>query len=399
MLNGLVVSQIALAVVLLIGSGLLIKSFVMLQRVNPGFAAESRLAFDVSLTSNAYPEREDVLAYYARVRNGIEALPGVHSTAIVRNLPLRTSARVEGIFIEGRLTAPGESQESFSVDYQGVSPGYFSTIGIPVIRGRGFDDSDRFGGFPVAVINETAARAYWQGNGPLGARIRALFAGRDWEWITVVGVVGDVRHNGLNIEPRPELYLPLAQTPAASLGWMRAPSVVVRVAGDPTTLASAVREVVRRADPDVPPANLGTLLDVKDSTVTRERFLMLLLAVFAGTALVIAAVGVYGVVSFSVARRTREIGIRMALGAEPRHILRSVLKHGVSLSGTGAAIGLGVAFVSSRVLESLLYGVSNRDLMVFALGCAVLLLISLIASLVPAYRASAVAPTTSLRGE
>jgi putative ABC transport system permease protein len=398
-LNGLVMSQIALAVVLLIGSGLLIKSFVMLQRVNPGFAAESRLAFDVSLTANAYPEREDVLAYYARITDGIEALPGVHSAVVVRNLPLRTIARVEGMFIEGRVTRSGEQQESFSVDYQGTSPGYFSTMGIPVIRGRAFDDSDRFGAVPVAVINETAARTYWQGQDPLGARVRALFAGRDWEWITVVGVVGDVRHNGLDTEPRPELYLPLDQTPPATMGWMRDPSVVVRAAGDPTTLASAIREVVRRTDPDVPPANLGTMLEVKDSTVTRERFLMLLLAVFAGTALVIAAVGVYGVVSFSVARRTKEIGIRMALGAEPRHILRSVLKHGASLSGAGAAIGLGIAFASSRLLESLLYGVAVRDLMVFALGSGVLLSISLIASLVPAYRATAVAPTTSLRGE
>jgi putative ABC transport system permease protein len=398
-LSGLVVSQVALAVVLLIGSGLLIKSFVTLQRVNPGFSAESRLAFDVSLTANAYPEREDVLAYYARVTDGIETLPGVRSVAVVRNLPLRTSARVEGIFIEGRLTRSGESQESFSVDYQGVSPGYFSTMGIPVMHGRGFEDSDEFVVTPVAVINETAARAYWQGQEPLGARIRALFAGRDWEWITVVGVVGDVRHNGLSTEPRPELYLPLAQTPAGTMRWMRDPSVVIRVAGDPTALASAVREVVRRTDPDVPAANLGTMLEVKDATITRERFLMLLLTVFASTALVIAAVGVYGVVSFSVARRTKEIGIRMALGAEPRHILSSVLKHGVSLSGAGAAIGLGIAFASSRVLESLLYGVSVRDLMVFALGSGVLLSISLIASLVPAYRASAVPPTTSLRGE
>jgi putative ABC transport system permease protein len=144
-LSGLVVSQVALAVVLLIGSGLLIKSFVTLQRVNPGFSAESRLAFDVSLTANAYPEREDVLAYYARVTDGIETLPGVRSVAVVRNLPLRTSARVEGIFIEGRLTRSGESQESFSVDYQGVSPGYFSTMGIPVMHGRGFEDSDVIG--------------------------------------------------------------------------------------------------------------------------------------------------------------------------------------------------------------------------------------------------------------
>ena len=394
-LSGLAVAQVALAVLLLIGAGLLIKSLSYLQRVNPGFVSEHRLAFDVSLPSRSYPEREDVLGYYDAITSEIAALPGVSSVALVRNLPMRTSSRTEGMLIEGKQ--PGPTGEALSIQYQGASPGYFSTLGVPVLRGRAFLDSDRLGAPPVAVINESARRAYWGDENPVGTRIYAIWAGRDYDWIAVVGVVGDVRQSGLSAATRPEIYLPAAQTPPSSFGWIRNASIVVSASVEPESLFPVVRAAVGRIDQSIPVVNLQSFERVVADTLLRDRFFTMLLSIFAAAALIIASVGVYGVIAFSVARRTKEIGIRMALGAQQQQLLREVLGTAAKMAGVGATIGLAVALATSRVLESQLYGVSVRDVYVFTASAAVLVIVALAASLVPAYRASRVDPNTSLR--
>ena len=396
-LNWLVVSQMALAVVLLIGSGLLIKSFAFLQRVDPGFDAAGRVAFDLNLPGRDYRDLDDMMAFYDGVMGGVEALPGVSSVALVRNLPLRTSSRQEGVLLERKTNSVNEG--AYPVEYQAVSADYFTTMAIPVVRGRGFAEMDRRGVPTVAVINETMARSYWsEDEDPVGWRLRPLFAGRDADWVTVVGVVGDVRHGGLSAVTKPELYLSMRQA-LGGIGWMRSASVVVRAGVHPEALSAGIRNIVRAADENVPVVNFQSLDGVVTDTLTQQRFIMLLLALFGGGALAIAAVGVYGVISFSVARRTHEIGIRMALGANQGDVLRQVVNGGVRMAGLGAAIGVGLALASSRVLESQLYGVSVRDFYVFSAGAGVLLVISVVASLVPALRASRVDPNLSLRSE
>lgn len=393
-LSGLVVAQVALAVVLLIGSGLLIKSFAALQHIDPGFDAANRLSFDVSLSGADYPQPDDILRFYHEVTEGVRALPGVGAAAVVRNLPLYVSSRQEGIRIEGKTNDAYSG--AFPVQYQGASPDYFTTAGIPLLQGRVFTEGDRRGQPLVAVVNETAARTYWKDEDPVGWRIRPLFA-RDTVAVTIVGVVGDVRQDDLAADVKPELYLSLDQTQGA-FGWIRSASIIVQTDLAPS-VSAAIRRVVAEVDENVPVANLQSLDAVVANTLNQERFMMWLLAVFAGSALVIAAVGVYGVMSFSVVRRTQEIGIRLALGAPHRRVLREVVAGGLRLAALGTGLGVTLAFVVSRVLESQLYGVSVRDGFVFTGGVGVLVAVSLIASLVPALRASRVDPNLSLRSE
>ena len=312
-LNGLVVAQVALAVVLLIGSGLLIKSFALLQRVDPGFDVAGRVAFDLNLPRRDYRDLDDMMAVYDGVMSGVEALPGVSSVALARNLPLRTASRQEGIFLEGKTNSINRG--AYPVEYQAVSSGYFTTMAIPVLTGRGFTESDRRDVPTVAVINETMARTYWSDDeDPVGWRLRPLFAWRNADWVTIVGIVGDVRHGGLSAVTKPELYLSMRQA-LGGIGWMRSASVIVRAGVDPNFLSSGIRNVVRDLDENVPMVNFQSLDAVVADTLTQQRFIMLFLALFGSGALAIAAVGVYGVLSFSVARRTQVIVIRMAFVA------------------------------------------------------------------------------------
>ncbi len=396
-LNGLVVAQVAVAVVLLVGSGLLIKSFALLQRVDPGFDAAGRIAFDLNLPGRDYQSLDQMMAFYDRVMDDVEALPGVGNVALARNLPLRTTSRQEGVVLEGKTNSV--NQGSYPVEYQAVSSGYFATMAIPVVRGRNFTESDRRDMPTVAVINETMARTYWsEDEDPVGWRMRALFARQNTGWVTIVGVVGDVRQEGLAAVTKPELYLSMRQA-LGGAGWMRSASVIVRSGVGPNMLSNGIRNVVRNVDENVPVVNYQSLDAVVAGTLTQQRFVVLLLALFGAAALAIAAVGVYGVISFSVARRTQEIGIRMALGANQGTVLRQVVNGGMRMAGLGAVIGVGIALASSRVLESQLYGVSVRDFYVFSGGAGVLLVVAVVASLVPALRASRVDPHVSLRAE
>jgi putative ABC transport system permease protein len=397
MLNTLVVAQTALAIVLLVGSGLLIKSFVLLQRVDPGFDPDNRIGLNVSLANADYGNHGDVVGFYDALLEQIEAIPGVTSAAAARGVPMRNGIGSERFLVEGRPTPP-DNQEPPGADFQAATPGYFSTMSIPVIRGREFADTDQKEGIRVVLINEAAARMHFPGEDPVGQRIRALFLRPDTTWLSIVGVVGDVRHSGLDQMARPELYLPYAQISGNwAPGTIRSSGVVVRTQLEATTIAPAVREIVRRLDPNVPVTDVATLSNAVADSVSSQRFVTLLLGIFAAVALFISAVGVYGVISFTVARRTQEIGIRIALGAEPARVLSSVLGSGLTLAALGSVAGTIAAFFGSRMLETLVYGISVRDVTVFAGATLTLLLVATVASVVPAHRASTTDPITSLR--
>ncbi|MCZ6756285.1 MAG: ABC transporter permease [Gemmatimonadetes bacterium] len=397
-LQGLVAVQMAFAVVLLIGSGVLIKSFLTLQSVDPGFETEHRVAFGVQLINDAYPERADKLAFYDRLRQELQGIPGVSEVALVRGLPLRSRIGTEGIRVEGRTLAPDERQPS--IDFQIASDGYFRLMGIPVVQGRAIELTDRAEAPLVMLINEASARAYFPGENPIGQRARLAFSPRNWPNVTIVGVVGDVHQRGLDSRARPEIYLPPHQVPP---GWTQSIisslTIVLRTDLPLETVGPTIRQTVQRLDPTVPVSQLGTLDQAIANNVATERFVTILLTLFAAVALIISAVGVYGVMAFSVARRTREIGIRLALGAEPGQVLGSILKGALTIAAIGGGIGLVTAFLATSVLESLVYQVSVRDTVVFIVSPIVLMLVALVASLVPAWRAAAVHPMETLRAE
>jgi len=397
-MRGLVVLQMALAVVLLVGSGLLVRSLLRLQAVPPGFQAQERVGFSIQLSPSRYPESTDRVAFYDRLTAELGALPGVRRVALARGLPMRRWVGTEGFTVDGRALGPGEPAPS--VDLQFTSPGYFGTLGIPVVEGREFEAGDRMGAPLVALINETAARAYFAGGSPVGRRIRLLFAEDDWPLVTVAGVVGDVRQRGLARPPRAELYLPPAQIPAGwAVGLLQSPQVVVESRLPLAALSPAIRSVVARLDPEVPVSGLGTMGEAVADTTSRERFLSLVLAVFAALAVIIAGVGVYAVMAFSVQQRSREIAIRLAVGAAPADVLGSVCREALGLAGLGGALGLGMAALAAPAIAGLLFEVGPRDPGVYSLSLALLSVVAAAAVLLPARRAALTNPVTSLAVE
>jgi putative ABC transport system permease protein len=356
------------------------------------------VGFKVQVLNETYPTAMDKLAFYDRMRAALSGIPGVSAVALARSLPLRASVGTESIRIEGRSLGPDERHPA--VDFQIASDGYFDLMGIPIVAGRAIERTDLAGALPVVVINDAAARAYFRDEDPIGQRARLTFFPDTWPPVTIVGVVGDVRHGGLTRDARPELYVPPGQLPpnwARSI--MSSLSVVLMTELPMDTVGPAIRRAVQQIDAAVPVAELGTLEQAFEANVATERFMTMLLGLFAATALVIAAVGVYGVMAFTVAKQTREIGIRLALGAAPRAVLGTVLKRGVTLGALGAAIGLGTALLATPVLESLVRNVSVRDVMVFSVSPILLLVVAAAASLIPAWRAAAVHPMETLRAD
>jgi putative ABC transport system permease protein len=390
--NALVVAEMALAVVLLAGAGLLIRSFVQLQSVDPGFRSEGALSFTLALPDAAYGEGDAGAVFYRGLLERLEALPGVRSAAAVSDLPMGNSANFLTFEVEGR-EPPTPGQEPVSQILR-VTPDYFRTLGIPVARGREFSAEDRAGAPGVVVINQETARRFFPGEDPIGKRI-LLSLGPDttsvpWE---VVGVAGDVRQFGVDADPQPAMYFPAAQGPSGSMG------VVVRTAVPPLSLAGAVRRAVAGLDPNLPVNELRPLEQLTADSVSQPRFYMLLLSVFAGTALALAAIGIFGVISYGVAQRTREIGVRMALGAEPASVLRVVVGGALGLAGIGVGLGVLGALAGTRLLSGLLYGVAATDPLTYA-GVAVLLLgVAALASWLPARAAVRVDPVVALRAE
>ncbi|CAN5880254.1 ABC transporter permease [soil metagenome] len=389
----LVVSEMALAVMLLIGAGLLIRSFLQLQQVDPGFRTEQALAFDLELPSQSYSEGPQQAEFFRALIERLQPLPGVQAVSAVNILPMANDRFIINFDVEGRDEAPPGERPVLEVRV--ATPDYFRTMGIPLRRGRAFGDADRADAPPVVVINEMAARRYFPDEDAIGQRIRLGWGPGDDRFAggEVVGVVADVRQVGPSEDYVPEIYLPYTQVPVSDM------SVIVRTAGDPLALAGVLRSQVRELDPNLPLSNLRTLDQLVAQSVAQPRFYMLLLTVFAAVALALAAIGIFGVMSYSVAQRTREIGIRVALGAEPQRVLQLVVGRALRLALLGVAVGLLGALALTRLLESLLFGVSTTDPLTFVAVAVLLAAVALLASYLPARRASGVDPIVALRAE
>ncbi|HSD46076.1 MAG TPA: ABC transporter permease [Pyrinomonadaceae bacterium] len=390
----LVVSEVALAVVLLVGAGLLIRSFQRLRQVDVGFKPDNLLTMRMVLPMPKYAKPENRRAFYDELLRRVDELPGVESAGMITFLPLSTSGMKFSFSVEGR-NQPGDMQLPFAL-YRVVSPDYFHALGIPLQRGRFFDTRDVPGATPAMIINRRLAEQFWPGEDPTGKRLKIGPADSQNPWATVVGVVGDVRQAGLYGEQLPELYVPYTQERRP---WIAPRDLVVRMDGDSAAVVGAVREAVWAVDKDQPVSNVRTMDQVFAAAVSRERFQMLLLAVFASLALVLACVGLYGVISYAVAQRTHEIGVRMALGAQPRDVLSLVIRQGMVLTVAGLLLGIGVGLAVTRVMTDMLFGVTATDTVTFVSVGTLLVLVAFLACYVPARRATKVDPLVALRYE
>ncbi|CAN5347645.1 ABC transporter permease [soil metagenome] len=388
--GALIVAEVALTMVLLVGAGLMIRSFDRLLRVDPGFKADHLLTMEVSLPQAKYNESEEQTAnFFREIIGRISGLPGVQSAGATWILPLSGQGAGSGFEIEGR--DPATVSERLNSAFSSVSPNYFHTMSIPIVKGREFGDRDTATAPGVSLVNETFARRYFPNEDPLGKRIKRR--GDDNDWTTIVGVVGDVRQLGLDAEPRAEMFFSYQQSPVPFM------NIVIRTATDPATLAAAVRQEVWAVNPNQPVANVSTMNELLANSAARTRFNTLLLSLFALTALTLASVGIFGVMSYTVTQRTREIGVRMALGAQRSDVLRLVIRQGMILAGLGIVIGLAAALALTRLMTSLLYGVSATDPATFT-GIALLLAgVALVACYIPARRATKVDPMVALRYE
>ena len=387
----LVIGEMALAVMLLIGAGLLIRTVGEIRQVDPGFDPAGKLTMDVWLPWKTYHDDNRKLAFFRQALERIEALPQVRSAGVASVIPSASNFDRVGIEVEGRTYPAGRNP---SPDRYVVSPGYLRTMPITLLQGRHFQDRDREGALPVVLASETMASTLWPDEDPVGRRIRLpAEGGVEDAWRTIVGVVGDVRQYGLDGPRTMQLYLPLAQYP---WGYM---SLVVRAEGDLAAAGKDVRAAILAVDPNLPVFNVWTLNDLLASSIALRRLTMLLLATFAAIALALAAVGVYGVVSYSVSQRTGEIGIRMALGAHRRDVIRLVLRQGSWLTFTGLATGLIGAAIGSRLLQAMLFGVGPTDLLTFGGVALLLTAASLAACTIPTVRATRIDPMVALREE
>ncbi len=392
--NALVVAEMAFAVILLVGAGLLIRSFVRLQQVNPGFEPHGVLAMQVSLPGSKYKEGVQRAAFDRQVLEGVRALPGVKSAATTTTLPMSGWNQSGSFQIEGRQIPPGES--SPHGDRWMPSEDYFQTMGIPLVKGRFFDARDTAEAPLVAIVSEALARKYWPGEDPVGKRITfdRIPNTQDSRWREVVGIVGHVRSEGLEGESRGQYYVPYAQRPNSPDLFL-----VVRTDAEPSSLAPSVRGAVAAVDRDLPVYRVTTMEKLVGESLAQRRFSMFLFGVFAALAMALAVVGLYGVMSYGVAQRTHEIGLRMALGAQGRDVLRMIVGQGMGLVAVGLVIGLGGAWALTRLMKSLLFGITATDPLTYA-GIALLLAaVAFLASYLPARRATKVDPMEALRYE
>jgi putative ABC transport system permease protein len=401
----LVASEIALSLVLLIGAGLMIKSFSRLQRVDPGFNPEKVLTMWIPLPRARYREPHQVASFYQQVIERVAGAPGVRSAGVTSALPLAGGGWSKSLSFEDR-PAPTALNQVPNVQYRQVSHDYFRTMGITLQNGRFFTEQDNQQIPPVAIINETVARRFWPNEDPVGKRIwmgppeslvaHLLPAGYTFPRLTIVGVVSDVRQEGLHQPALPEIYAPHVQAGGETQHLM---FLAVRTDSDPVGLTASVRNQVWAVDKDQPVVNIMTMEQRLADSVSRPRFNMFLLGVFAGVALVLAAVGIYGVISYAVTQRTHEVGIRMALGAQAGNVLRLVVGQGMRLVLAGVLVGLLMSLALTRLMEGLLFGVSTTDPLTFVLIAVLLVTVALLACYLPARRATKVDPLTALRHE
>jgi predicted permease len=376
---------------LLIGAGLLIRSFARLQNVSPGFNPKNILTAELTMTGRKYGDKQAVISIYRQLMDGFEHLPGVTSAGGVTSLPLSEMFAWGPILIEGRIPPPGEN--FINADQRIVSGHYFQTMEIPLRQGRLFNDEDAETKPGATIIDDLMAQQFWPNENPIGKRIRFKDSGPDSPWITVVGVVGRVKQYTLDTDSRIALYLPHTQYPT------RAMNVVLRSSVEPAALTSALKQEIRALDSDLPVYNVRTMSQRVDESLARRRFAMLMLVLFAFLAFALATIGIYGVMAYIVNQGTRELGIRMALGATQSHILRLVVRQGMTLALSGVASGLLGAFALTRVMRSLLFGIGATDAATFTVISLVLLFTALLASYIPARRAARIDPMVSLRCE
>ena len=393
--NTLVVVEMALAVVLLVGAGLMLRSLWSLQQVRLGFDPANVLTMRLSLPQASYQKPEEVVLFYDRVLSSVRSLPGVQVAGAVRSLPLASTIGDFGLRIEGYVPPPGTNPKG---DWQIATDGYLEAMGERVIRGRGISRDDRSETQLVALINEDMARRYWSGQDPIGRRFKI---GGDpmRPFVTVVGIVGDVRHNELTGVVKEKFYVPHTQWHKSVGNAIRSMTLVVKSAGDPMALAAPVRQEIRKLDQNLPVADVRAMKDVVGATLSTPRFTGMLLLVFALLAVVLSAIGIYGVLSYVVSRRTREIGIRVAIGAGRMQVLRMVLGQGIVLTMTGVVIGIGIAIWTSTLMRDMLHGVRPGDPVTLAAVGALLAVVAILASLVPALRATRVDPVVALKTE
>src|SRR5215207_7651689 len=387
----LVVTEVALALVLLVGAGLFVRTLMRLQDVAPGFDPPNVLTMTVVQSPAPSGGPEQTAEFFRQLTERLKALPGVVNASLTWQLPLSGASATTGLEIEGQPNEPGDPPMGV---IHSAGPEYFRTMGIPVVQGREFTERDDIHSAPVLIINETLAKKFFPGGDALGKHITPGFS-TTGEYVSreIVGVVGDVKHQGLKGEAVPEFYFAQAQMPTPTT------NVVVRTAGDPRALAGAVRKEIQAADKNAPVHSVRTAEEYLSLSVASTQFNMTLLIAFAAVALLLTAVGLYGVVSFSVSQSTREIGVRMALGAQGHDVLRMVVRQGMSLTLVGVLVGLAASLAITRVMASLLYGISATDPFTFVGGSVLLTLVALVACLVPAQRATKVDPMVALRYE
>jgi putative ABC transport system permease protein len=389
--NFLVIMEVALAVVLVTASGLMFRSFLRLQSVNPGFNPQHLITLEIQLPEARYQAEQQQTAFQQQLLQRITSIAGVQSAGTVDNLPFSGNAVNSSFMIEGRpIPAATERPRAF---YSAISSNYFQAMGIAFHRGNQFTDRDTANVPGVTIINETAARKYWPGEDPIGKRIKRGRPESKNPWLTIVGIVQSANQVSLREESRPEIYVPYLQTPSRGF------TLVARTASDPRNLTGAIREEVWATDKDLPVSSMKLMEDIISNSAAQPRVYMILLSIFAAMALILAAVGVYGVMAYSVTLRTRDIGIRIALGARPRDIFKHVLGQALLLALIGLAIGLVLGVVSTRVMSSLLYGVSPADPLTLSATSLLLLAVALLASYIPARRATRVDPMVALRYE
>jgi len=396
--NALVVVEVALALVLLIGAGLLLQTFYRLRQLDTGFIAENVLTLQTRLPRARDLEHSQRLAFLRQTLERVRALPGVVSAAYASHLPLAGRGGIYTFTIEGRIAQSGAALEA---SHRQISPDYFSTLGIQLKQGRAFDEGDTLSMQPVAIINETMARRYWPGESPLGKSFSIYHdvQRRFLPPLTIVGVAGDVKQSGLGLEAeiKPEFYLPHAQVTYNSYS---IPSyLAIRTSGEPLRLAVAVRRAIHAVNPNLPVADLRTMEARLDDLVAQSRLRMTLLTAYAALALLLAAVGIYGVLAYFVTQHTAEIGVRVALGAQTGDVLRLVLRRGMGLTLVGVALGLFAALAVTRLMQTLLFGVGATDPLTFGAIALLMLLVALLACWIPARRATKVDPLIALRSE
>jgi putative ABC transport system permease protein len=389
MRGALVVAEVALALVLVVGAGLMIRSFGQLQQVDPGFDPNNVLSLSVSLPESKYPEGAQGQAFFEQAEQRVRRLPGVIAVGSTTMPALKGTNWTSDATIEGR---PPENYP-LEIRHKVITPDYFRAMGITLLRGRFFNESDNDKSQPVIIVNATLAHRHFPNEDPIGKRLKLSKPTVKGPWRAIIGVVNDEKQDGLGAKVEHEVYESHLQNAQSDM------TLIIRTAIDPQSLVGAVREEIRALDRSLPLYDIKTMRAAIYESVARERFITLLLIVFATLALTLASVGIYGVMSYSVTQRTHEIGVRMALGAQTRDVLKLVVEEGGKLAAFGVAIGLSSAFALTRLMKTLLFGVSATDPVTFIAVALLLTIVALLACLIPARRAAKVDPMIALRYE